>query len=187
LQNFFTDIAAWLSSQGQLLFPLLLTLWIAGGDIRTHRIPNYLTLGTALTGLVYQGAFFGFSGLGDGLLGLALGFGLLIGPYMLGGMGAGDVKALSALGAWLGPWKTFLLFCYMGIAGGLLAILILWWRGQLLAKLRQGWVVLLNWILLRPAGAGLSLAPAPPSAPSQGLPYGVAIFLGMFVLYARGG
>ncbi len=33
------------------------------------------------------------------LLGLALGFGLLLLPYALGGMGAGDVKALAALGA----------------------------------------------------------------------------------------
>ncbi len=170
-------------SQG-LLLPFLLSFWMAAGDLRSRRIPNYLTLGTALAGLAYQVASHGPSGLVDGLLGLVLGFGFLILPYMWGGMGAGDVKALAALGTWLGPWLTFWLFCYMGIAGGILALATLAWRGLLRARLREGWVLGCNWILCRPHG--LAAVPAL-NMETKGIPYGVAIFLGMAALLWKGG
>ncbi len=171
--------------QADFLFPLILTLWIAVGDIRTHRIPNYLTLGIALSGLGYQIGLHGLDGAFQGILGLILGFGLLIIPYLLGGMGAGDVKALAALGAWLGPWHTFLLFCYMALAGGIIALGVLWWRGLLWAKIRQAWSRLLNWLLQRPFGSGLTRASAK-KIEASGIPYGVAIALGMLALYLRG-
>ena len=56
-----------------------------------------------MAGLAYNFMSHGLSGLGDGFLGMLLGFACLILPYLWGGMGAGDVKALAALGAWLGP------------------------------------------------------------------------------------
>ena len=143
-------VAQWLKTQGGPLLPMLLALWIALVDLRTHRIPNYLTLATLLTGLGFQLAFHGLGGLVDGLLGMALGFAFLILPYAWGGMGAGDVKALAALAAWLGPAHTLFLFCYMGIAGGVIALGVLWWRGLLWHKLRRGWTVLLNLVLCRP-------------------------------------
>src|SRR4030065_1999811 len=118
-----------MSSRGNLLIPLTLTVWIAWGDLRTRRIPNYLTLGTAVAGLAYNFMSQGLPGLVSGILGMLLGFAFLILPYLWGGMGAGDVKALAALGAWLGPAGTGFLFCYMGIAGGLMALGVLVWEG----------------------------------------------------------
>ena len=173
------DIPGLLSSQGQLIFPLILALWIAWGDLRTRRIPNYLTLSAALTGLAYNLIFNGWPGLTDAFLGLLLGFGLLIIPYLWGGMGAGDVKALAALGAWLGPKLTLLLFCYMGIAGGVIALAVLWWKGLLWSKLRQGWVLFVNLILCRPLGQEVLTKPGPNT---EGLPYGVAMAVGMVAL-----
>jgi prepilin peptidase CpaA len=177
-------ILGWIGSRGNLLIPLALTCWIAWGDIRTRRIPNYLTLGTAAAGLVFNTISHGLPGLADGILGMLLGFAFLILPYLWGGMGAGDVKALAALGAWLGPRLTLFLFCYMGIAGGFLALGYLLWTGTLWAKIKQGWVYLLNLILCRPSGI-----PNPPSASqlTEGIPYGVAIALGMLVLVGVGG
>jgi prepilin peptidase CpaA len=157
--------------------------WIAWGDVRTRRIPNYLTLGTALTGLIYSLAAHGWMGLLSGILGLALGFGFLLIPYLLGGMGAGDVKALAALGAWLGPWGTVFLFCYMGIAGGLMALGVLIWRGLLRLKLRQGWINASNAFLCRSAGVS---APSFTGEATPGIPYGVAIAVGMAVLAVTG-
>jgi prepilin peptidase CpaA len=183
LSEFLTEGAIWLRTQGDLVLPLLLTLWIAWGDIKTNRIPNYLTLGTALTGLAYQLAFHGWSGLLHGLLGMVLGFAFLIFPYVWGGMGAGDVKALAALGAWLGPGRTLFLCCYMGMAGGLLALGVLWWKGLLWIKIRQAWTFLLNWILNRPLGGN---ATPVITAKTGGIPYGVAIFLGMALLLGIG-
>ena len=166
----FADAVGWMSPRGHLLIPLALTVWIAWGDLRTRRIPNYLTLGTAVAGLAYNFMSHGPSGLADGFLGMLLGFAFLILPYLWGGMGAGDVKALAALGAWLGPKLTVFLFCYMGVAGGVIAIGYLVWQGILWQKIKEGWVFLLNLILCRPAGA-----PRPPSPAllTDGIPYGV--------------
>jgi prepilin peptidase CpaA len=44
--------------------------------------------------------------------------------HMLGATGAGDVKLLAALGAWLGPSRTVQAFFYTAIAGGLLAVVV---------------------------------------------------------------
>jgi prepilin peptidase CpaA len=168
-----------------LLIPFLIAVWISWGDLRTRKIPNYLTFGAALAGLIYNAIVAGWSGLADGLLGLVLGFGLLILPYLLGGMGAGDVKALAALGAWLGPKGTLYLFCYMGIAGGLMALAVLAWRGLLWQKIRAGAVYLQNLVLSQDLRS--TVASSSPQAATKGIPYGVAIALGMAVLLWRGG
>ena len=114
-----TATPTWPVAHLNLIPPFLIALWISYEDLRTRKIPNYLTFGAALAGLAYNLAVSGWGGLGDGLLGLLLGLAFLILPYLMGGMGAGDVKALAALGAWLGPAGTLYLFCYMAIAGGL--------------------------------------------------------------------
>jgi prepilin peptidase CpaA len=173
------EAVGWMNSRGNLLIPLAVTLWIAWGDLRTRRIPNYLTLGTAVAGLAYNFMGQGLPGLADGILGMLLGFAFLILPYLWGGMGAGDVKALAALGAWLGPKLTLFLFCYMGIAGGVIAVGYLVWHGILWEKIKEGWTFMLNLILCRPDGP-----PRPPSQAqlTEGIPYGVAIAVGMLVL-----
>lgn len=174
----------WMSSHGNLLIPLTLTLWIAWGDLKTRRIPNYLTLGTALSGLAYNLVGRGLPGLAEGFLGMLLGFAFLILPYLWGGMGAGDVKALAALGAWLGPKLTVFFFCYMGIAGGFLALGYLVWKGLLWQKIKAAWAVLVNFILCRP----YARAKVVPSVKStEGIPYGVAFAVGMIVLVGLGG
>jgi prepilin peptidase CpaA len=174
-----TEAVGWMSSRGNLLIPLALTWWIAWGDLRTRRIPNYLTLGTAVAGLAYNFMSQGLPGLVSGLLGMLLGFAFLFLPYLWGGMGAGDVKALAALGAWLGPKLTVLLFCYMGIAGGIIAVGYLVWQGSLWEKIKQGWTFLLNLMLCRS-----NKIPPPPSSDqlTEGIPYGVAIAVGMLIL-----
>lgn len=175
----FADFDFWLRSNSSLLLPLLLSLWMAWGDIKTQRIPNYLTLGTAAAGLGFQIGFHGWGGLWSGFLGLILGFGLLIIPYILKGMGAGDVKALAALGAWLGPRDTLILFVYMGICGGLLIFLVLAWRGVLVSKMLQIWMDLKSIFLRQPQSQE-----TPNSiAPKQRIPYAAALALGMAVLY----
>ncbi len=162
---------------------------MAWGDVKARRIPNYLTFGTALAGLGFQTGMHGWAGLAGGLGGLALGFALLIGFYILGGMGAGDVKALAALGAWLGPQKTFELFIFMAIFGGLLSIALLWWRGHLWSTLGRGLVSLKNWflnyLLLRPHRSLKREPVANPVSPAGGIPYAVALAAGMAAVLVR--
>jgi prepilin peptidase CpaA len=179
-----TEALGWMSSRGNLVIPLALTLWIAWGDLKSRRIPNYLTLGTAVAGLAFNFITHGFPGLVDGVLGMLLGFACLILPYLWGGMGAGDVKALAALGAWLGPKLTLFLFCYMGVAGGVIALGVMMWQGILWQRIKAGWVFLLNLILCRGSGGS---RPQPPAKLTDGIPYGVAIAVGMLVLAGGGG
>jgi prepilin peptidase CpaA len=154
---------------------------MAGCDLKTRRIPNFLTFGGALGGLGFQLGYHGLPGLLDGLAGLGLGFILLLGPYLLGGMGAGDIKASAALGAWLGLGHAFALFVYMGLAGGLIILAVLMWQRRLVAGIREGWNSLLNWVLCRHSDS------KPPSTPRQRttIPYGAAMALGMAVLCWR--
>lgn len=80
-------------------------------DIRLHRIPNHLTVPSAVFGLLFHTFFGGGWGILLSFAGLAVGFGLLFLPWLLGGSGMGDVKLLAALGAWLGP--THLLYVFV--------------------------------------------------------------------------
>lgn len=91
----------------------LFTAVAAFTDWRVHRIPNYVTVPAALLGLAYHGLMpTSDLGLLWSLVGFAIGFGLLLLPWLLGGGGMGDVKLLAALGAWLGP--KLLLFSFAG-------------------------------------------------------------------------
>ncbi len=111
-----------------LMVPAILyAAWI---DYAQHRVPNWLTASIASAGLVMQAAYFGANGLTTGLLGLALGFGVLIVPWLMHGMGAGDVKLMAAIGAWLGPWLTLVSFAVGAVLGGVAAVLMITGSGK---------------------------------------------------------
>jgi prepilin peptidase CpaA len=184
LEIFAGPAPAWLRANSYLILPLALACWMAWGDVQSRRIPNYLTLLTALSGLGFQFGVQGWPGLGQGLLGLGVGLVLMLPFYLKGGMGAGDVKALAALGAWLGPWPTLLLFIYMGLAGIPLIFFFLWRRGELKARVRQLRAALAH-RLSPPVTPEPGSAPPAPS-PTPGLPYAVAMALGMALLCFRG-
>ena len=180
--NLLNGKVPWLVGRGELFLPLALSLAMAWMDLRTRRIPNYLTLGGAAAGLGYQLGAHGWPGLAGSLAGLVLGFSLLLLPYLKGGMGAGDVKALAAMGAWLGLVRTFHLFIYMGLSGGLLILVVLWWRGLLRTALRQVWTQLVNLLLCPPQRWSLPVLNSPQG---RTVPYGVALALGMTLLCWR--
>ncbi len=82
----------------------------AAVDARLRRIPNLLTVPTAIGGLLYHTLAPEGWGLAASAAGLGVGFLLLLLPFLLGGGGAGDVKLLAALGAWLGPQQILVAF-----------------------------------------------------------------------------
>ena len=112
---------------------LALCISAAITDIRLFRIYNWLTLPALALGLLWQTAMYGTSGLFDGLAGVLLAFAVLLIPFMMGAMGAGDVKLMSALGAWVGvsfAWQILLVACLLT---GAASILVLVRRGGLKA------------------------------------------------------
>ena len=155
-------------------------------DVRTRRIPNRLVLGGAVAGLAFQallpagaGLFttpFGALGLLDGLAGLGLGLALLLPMYMLGAMGAGDVKLMAMCGAFLGPRDVLGAALLTLMAGGALALAVALASGRLslvLSNLRQ----LLLHALVRAGTGGSARLDAPPVATGK-LAYAIAIAAG---------
>ena len=94
-------------------------------DLRFQKIPNLLTYPTMAVALAYHFTTKSQDGLLFSAAGLALGIGLLILPYLMGVMGAGDVKLMGAVGAILGAKGVFIAFLFTGIAGGIYALAIL--------------------------------------------------------------
>ncbi len=84
-------------------------------DLKNRRIPNWLTVSSAVAGLAWHLWSGGLAGAGTSLGGFATGFGLLLLLWVIGGGGGGDVKLMGAVGAWLGAFPTLLVF--VGSAG----------------------------------------------------------------------
>ena len=141
---------------------VLYAAWI---DYTQHRVPNWLNAALAVSGLAAQTVFFGWGGLLTGFLGLLTGFGLLIGPWLIRGMGAGDVKLMAAIGVWLGPWLTLVAFACGAIIGGLTAFVMI-------VSSRQGWK---GWWSLVASETGSA-------AGAKLLPYGIFVALGAILV-----
>jgi prepilin peptidase CpaA len=149
---------------------------VAGAiDCRRHRIPNWLTLGSACAALAYHAGRGGSEGVTVAALGWLLGAAVFFLPFALGGLGGGDVKLMAALGAWLGPGDALWLALYTGVAGGVLALSYSLKGGYLRQALANVRRLLTYW---RAAG----VRPLPDMTLQHGrgprLAYGVAILAG---------
>ena len=114
-------------------------------DLRTRRIPNVLTFGAAAAAVIFHVWTSGLDGGLASLGGLVVGAALMFVLYTLGGMGAGDVKLLAALGAWLGPTDAVWMVLYTGIAGGVIALIVAAAHGYLGQAYRNIRALLAYW------------------------------------------
>ena len=94
------------------------------------RVPNWLTFHLIIGGLLFAAWCHGVAGLAWALGGAALGLALLLPLYAIGGMGAGDVKLLAGVGAWVGPVVVFWAFVWSAVTGALMAVLMVAWSGD---------------------------------------------------------
>ena len=122
-----------------------ITLFATVTDLRCRRIPNALTFTGALLGLIYSVVAYGGAGALSSLEGWALGLALWLPFYALGGMGAGDVKLLACVGAWMGPAGVVRVAIYASIAGGALALLVAFRHRYLRRAFENIWVLLVTW------------------------------------------
>jgi len=100
-------------------------------DLRTRRVPNWLTLGVAAIGITMAAAHLDGVGLSGAFEGLLVGLLLMLPGHAIGRTGAGDVKLLAAVGTLLGPKSIAMAFLYTAISGGVLAVLVAIRRGRL--------------------------------------------------------
>jgi len=115
-------------------FVLLVSVLIATvTDLRSRRIPNWLTVSTLLLGFLLN-ALIAYPSPLDGVWlaakGFALAFGLNLIMYMLHMTGAGDVKLLAAVGAMVGCSDFVGIFMLTAMIGGVLAIVLMAVKGR---------------------------------------------------------
>ena len=103
---------------------IVATCFAAVTDIRTFKIYHAVTLPLLLSGFFFRFLLGGWVGLGDSLTGAFFGFASLLIFYLLGGMGAGDVKLMAGVGAWLGMPLTFHVFLAASLAAGVYAVVL---------------------------------------------------------------
>jgi prepilin peptidase CpaA len=143
-------------------------------DLRFRKIPNRLTFPAALAGLACHTWLSGASGLLFSITGILAGIALLIGFYILGGMGAGDVKLMGSAGALLGPGGVFNAFIFTAVLGGIYALVLVLRHGHLRSLCLHFRLVLTELIITGRIGrAALEYGEGLPS-----LRYGAAIAAG---------
>ena len=144
-------------------------------DLKQRKILNSITVPAAAAGLLYNCAAGGLAGAKLSLGGLLAGFALLLIPFLMGGIGAGDVKLLAAVGAIKGPAFVINAGLCSALAGGILALMLLLYRGIFLEVLKNT-----AWGLVTLKGTFLTRG----NMMGGAFPYGVAIFAGtLFTLF----
>ena len=166
------------------------------------KVPNWLTFPLILSGWLL-GLLYGFGLLppdgrgsfGAALLGTLLGFVLLLPVYAIGGMGAGDVKMQMGFGAWIGAFYglgaglgiIFWAFCLAVVIGGVLALAMIFVRGQYRKNLANTRAIVGD--LFTSAGVGDVAEKAAQRKPRMHLlPYGIPLCLGFvsYLVYLHG-
>jgi prepilin peptidase CpaA len=145
-------------------------------DLHTRRIPNRLTFGAALVGIMAHGYYSGLTGITTALTGWVAGAAIFFPVFALGGMGAGDIKLLGAIGAWLGPVAAVWVALFSGIAGGVLAVIVALFSGYLVRAFTNVWGLLTYWRVMG-FRASPELTLSNNSAPR--LAYAVPVFAGL--------
>jgi prepilin peptidase CpaA len=153
------------------------------------KVPNWLTFPMIISGWVYSAAFSPFAGW-EGLLysvvGTVVGLALLLPAYAIGGMGAGDVKLLAGIGAWVWGTATLYAFAVSAIVGGIIAVLMVVVRRSWFKHQSQFWVIC-NEILTVKDPEKLSAIAAERKSSMMLLPYGIPIAIGSIAYFFAAG
>jgi prepilin peptidase CpaA len=118
-----------------MIIDIVLLLFVAlsiYSDIKYRKVFNFSVLAVIILGLGLNFAVSGLIGIKESLIGFVVGFLVLFLVYLLGGMGAGDVKFLAGVGALKGA--NFVLYgtMYGAVIAGLITIIVLLLKKRLI-------------------------------------------------------
>jgi prepilin peptidase CpaA len=147
------------------------------------KVPNWITFPMILSGWAYSFYAFGFAGLGWSFIGTAVGLAVLMPAYAVGGMGAGDVKLMAGIGAWVWGTLTFFAFCASAVVGGALAVAMVVYHRQW-GKHRDQFFGILNEISTIRDPNKLAAIAAERKPTMMLLPYGIPIAIGTIAYFA---
>jgi prepilin peptidase CpaA len=157
-------------------------------DGKELRVPNKITFPMIIAGWIYSMVAYGMAGegwmvgLGWSLAGTAVGLATLLPAYAIGGMGAGDVKMMAAIGAWVYCATTFYAFCVSAVVGAILAILMILFSGQGKKHWNQFFFIF-NEIMTVRNPETLSEIAAERKSSMRLLPYGIPIAIGTVIYF----
>jgi prepilin peptidase CpaA len=157
---------------------VLLSVLAAWTDLRSRRIPNWLTVPGLMVGLAVNWAIGGWSGLKASLLGAGLGLLLLLPFVLLRSLGAGDWKLAGALGSFAGPGLLVDLLLGSVFVAGIMAVGLVIYKRRVRQTMRNIGNILMSLVTFRMPGPEVTLD----NPQSLKVPYGVALALTV-VLY----
>lgn len=96
-------------------------------DALWFRISNALTFPLIIAGVLYHAAFPAGDGVLFTLLGAGCGFAVLALLFAAGGVGAGDVKLLTGIGAWIGAHDVLVVFVVAAALNGIYSLALISW------------------------------------------------------------
>ncbi|MFN0111470.1 MAG: prepilin peptidase [Blastocatellia bacterium] len=114
----------------------VIVLAVAIFDFRERRIPNLIVFPASLLGVFIHVFESGWAGFLFSLKGMGLGFAILLVPYLVKGMKAGDVKFLMAIGAFVGASAIIRIFLITLLCYPIFAAIVIIREG----KLRVTWL-----------------------------------------------
>jgi prepilin peptidase CpaA len=135
-------------------------------DVRSRRIPNWLSGAALLSGVLVHAWQDGASGILVALAGAGLGLAILLPLYAISAMGAGDVKLLTGIGALVGPQVLVSVALYALVVGGVMSLVVLAHRRRLLMFVHD-----------------VAVLHRPPTRSGATTPYAVAIALGVYLSF----
>jgi prepilin peptidase CpaA len=162
-----------------LIGAVALALIAGWNDLRSRRIPNWLTVPGLAIGLVLNFVLSGWSGVKAGLIGAGLGLLLLLPFVLLRSLGAGDWKLAGALGAFVGRELLIDLLLGSVFVAGVMALILVIYKGRLRQTARNIGHILASLVTFRMPGPAVSLD----NPDALKVPYGVAL-AATVVLYA---
>ena len=145
----------WVAGQHLWIAVALLVLlgMAAWTDLRSRRIPNWLTATVALAGFAQSLTPIGLTTPVGAVCGMLAGFIVTFLMYAVGGRGAGDVKLMAGVGTWLGAWPVLWVFAVAAIVSLIVALVQGIAQGKLRALLYNTALMLLNAIHVQRLGA----------------------------------
>jgi prepilin peptidase CpaA len=155
-------------------------------DGRSLRVPNWLTCHFVVAGLIYAYWTGGSSMLLMALAGAGVGLLTLLPVYSIGGMGAGDVKLMAGVGAWIGPWFTLWAFVSTALMGSVMAMAMIVYSGRLYRHLGMIHTIGHEVLTLR-SPTVLAERAAVRKPTMMLLPYGIPIAAGTIAYFAMAG
>ncbi len=147
------------------------------------KVPNWITFPMVISGWIYSGIAFGWEGLGWSLLGTVAGLAVLLPAYAIGGMGAGDVKLMAGVGAWMHATHTLWAFAFTAIIGAVLAVGMVLYN-KAFQKHASQFVAIAQEIMTIKDPNKLSEIAAARKPSMMLLPYGIPIAIGSILYFA---